>query len=403
MKRLACIMVVVIAAGCGDNLAGLVGSPTSPADAATDGPPDAGIDSPPPNLTEICDTEPVTPDDWENCYRKRWCEWVVGCRPMNKYRNVQECLDRSDVVEDGRLAERRERKRAVDEKRALINIPAFTQCLADTSEARCNTAQSSVACATRFTGTVGDGGSCHTDIECTSPGATCDSTCADGCCLGACHRKFKLRETCNTFTSCEPGLRCDQICFSGDIDTRCNDDGDCDPNAWCNAGRCQADFAPGDDCTNPLQCGGETSCIGLTISKSSPGRCLSISHMGDRCDYFCYGNLYCDVSGICLPLHELGQTCSGSAPCAGVNTTCSNGQCVLRSVIGAACSSSQTCLPGLFCTSELNDSNPVCAARRSEGQTCAAPSHCESYMCSGNTARPGVCFTTSETCSLSGI
>src|SRR5678816_4658005 len=109
-------------------------------------------------------------------------------------------------------------------------------------------------------------------------------------------------------------------CFAGDIGSPCGDDADCDPNAWCNAGRCTADLAPGADCTNPLQCGGVTSCIGLSISSSAPGRCLRVSRAGDRCDYFCYGNLYCDASGTCRAMRELGQSCSSSAPCGGINT-----------------------------------------------------------------------------------
>jgi hypothetical protein len=408
MKQLACIVVMmVVTASCGDNLTGFVGPPPPPADSSTDGPFDADIDAgvdapPPPSLTELCGAEPMTLDDWENCYTKRWCEWSVGCLPMNKYRDVQECLDQSSAFEGGKLAAaRRERERAVVAGRASINIPAFTQCLADTSRSLCNTAQFSVACAARFTGTIGDGGSCYTDVECTSPGATCVATCADACCLGTCRPKVALGETCDTATSCEPGLRCDQRCFSGDIGTACTDDGQCDSNAWCDADVCRADFAPGADCTNPLQCGGETSCISLTIG-SSLGRCLRISHAGDRCDYYCRGNLYCDASGTCREMRGLGQSCSGSAPCGGVDTICSSGQCVLRRGIGESCSTSHFCLPGLFCTSELNEPTPTCALQRSEGETCAAPSHCASYLCSGNPTQHGICLPWSETCPPGG-
>lgn len=409
MKRSAC-MLVMIAAGCQSNPPNLV--MPLPVDADVDGPVDsridagidAPIDGPPSTLAQICGAEPVTLDDWENCYLKRWCEWVVNCRTMNKYRDVQECIAQSNAFEGGRLAaERLERSRAVAAQRASLNVAAFTQCLQETSEARCNTAQSSVACATRFSGTIGDDGPCYTDIECTSPGATCQSTCTGACCLGTCHPKFKLGATCDTFTSCEPGLRCDGVCFSGDINTSCGDDGDCDPNAWCNAGVCAADFAPGAACTNPLQCGGETSCIGLSITTSAPGHCLRISHAGDRCDYFCLGNLYCDGQGVCRDMRTLNQTCSGSAPCGGVDTICLNGVCVLRSNVGASCPSSAGCLPALFCTSELNDPAPVCTARRADGQPCAAPNHCESYICSGNTTTPGVCLPGNETCSANGL
>jgi hypothetical protein len=342
----------------------------------------------------------VTLDDWERCYRKRWCEWRVGCLPMNSYLDVQECIDRSDDVEGVWLgAALREHKRAIEQGRASIDIAAFTRCLLDTSGALCNTASRSVACAKRFIGTISDGGDCYTDIECASPGATCESSCTDACCLGTCQPKLKLGDPCDLDFSCEPGLVCNQTCLSGDIGTPCRDFFDCDSNAWCNAGVCAADLAPGSACTSRSQCGGDTTCTGLSIIDSQPGQCLSISKPGDPCDLICYGNLYCDASGTCRDLPKLGDSCSGFTPCRGVDTVCSsNGQCVLRGDVGATCSVSQPCQPGLFCTSELNDPNPKCAARQAEGLPCTDPSHCESFLCSGNIVKPGVCLAWSDTC-----
>jgi hypothetical protein len=418
MKWQVCMVMLVVAAGCGDNLSGDADSFIKPTDADTDAPADAPIEPPVdalidttrPNLTEICGAEPPAAsaagylDYWENCYRTRWCEWEVGCLPLNSYRNVQECLEKSDSVEGGRLsAERRERERAVGQERSSLNIPAFTQCLAETSGAYCNTARFSVACATRFTGIIHDGDTCYADVECASPGAECKSNCTDACCVGTCQPKFKEGQACNEFDSCEPGLRCHNICIRGDIGTSCASDRDCDSNAWCDlkAGLCKPDFAPGAACTNPLQCGGETSCVGLTITDSTPGRCLRISKEGDLCDYFCYGNLYCDSSGTCRNLPQIGQSCSGFAPCSGVDTVCNNGQCILRGDGNAPCSDIQPCQPGWFCTSELNNPTPTCVRPGDPGQPCTAPSHCKSYRCSGNTNQPGMCLPWSDTCPLS--
>jgi hypothetical protein len=357
-----------------------------------------------PSLAELCGAVPVTLDDWEDCYQRRHCEWEVGCVPLNTYRDAQECIDRGDQVEGGRLtAERRKRKRAIEDGRALLDTAAFTQCLVDTSAVLCDTARFSVACANRFVGSVADSETCYADIECVSPGASCEASCSDACCQGVCRPRFKEGESCDLFDSCEPGLECYHTCVSGDIGDPCASDDYCGPNAWCDlaTGVCTTVFTLGAACTSTLQCGGETSCLGLTIIDSSPGHCLRISHAGDTCDYYCYGNLYCDASGTCRDLPELGQSCSLFIPCRGVDTICRNGLCVLRGDIGAICSSNQPCLPGLFCTSELNDPSPKCAARGGEGAPCADPSHCESYLCSGSATQPGVCLPWSDTCPAS--
>src|SRR5262249_39171942 len=130
MKWHACMVVVVVVASCGDNLSEgtapyppiHVSPPVNalpPVDVPPIDPPPG--DPPPSDLAKICGAEPVTLDDWETCYQKRWCEWRVGCLPMNSYLDVPECIARSDDVEGGRLsAELRERKRAVAEQLASI-------------------------------------------------------------------------------------------------------------------------------------------------------------------------------------------------------------------------------------------------------------------------------------------
>lgn len=353
-------------------------------------------------LFEACGSIPVSFDDWESCYRKRKCEWEVGCLPLNTYRDEQECLDHGDAFEGGRRsAELRERARAVEQGRASINVEAFSRCLIETNKFRCNTAFTNALCKIRFTGSIEDEQPCLTDIECASPGAECQADCRDACCVGTCQPKFQLGDTCDQSESCEPGLQCYRNCYVGDIGTPCQDDGHCDPNAWCDEqkGICRADFSLGADCDNPLQCGGQASCVGLSVTSADPGKCVRIAEAGDRCDYFCYGNLSC-AGGICRELPGLGEACGQFGICGGVNTVCRNRVCVMRGGMGAPCNSREDCLAGLFCTSEVQkqEPTPTCVPRRSEGEPCTDPRHCESYLCSGTIDQPGVCLLWSDTC-----
>src|SRR5262249_22514923 len=142
----------------------------------------------------------------------------------------------------------------------------------------------------------------------------------------------------------------------------------CDFGAFCDSTtlKCTPTLAPGATCTRLVQCGGDTSCVGLSINSSNPGHCSRISQPGDHCDGvgLCYGNLYCDgATNTCHSMPVLDQSCATLIPCAGANAICDNGRCVLRSDVGVSCSG-DTCLPGLFCTSELGDNPGMCAARR---------------------------------------
>ena len=415
---IAHVIAIGIAAGfaaCGspspDSLSG-------PGDGGGTGPSDGGIalaDAPGglPDAMEITDLaticgghEPHSFDEWEDCYRQRRCEWEVGCVSLNSYRDVEDCLVSGDAVSGGRLsAERRERKRAVDDGTATINTDKFQRCLVGTSATHCNTALYDADCLTRYTGTVGDGGSCLTDVDCASPGAACHATCSDACCEGTCQPRPTEGQPCKLYQSCAPGLVCNgTTCLSGDLGTPCSDVGDCDANAWCDVraknqpGKCRPTFPVGAECTSLLQCGEDTSCIGASISSSKPGHCLRDSRPGDPCDWMCYGNLYCDGK-MCRDLPALGDSCppNNSIPCAGTNTMCPDGRCVLRSEVGSACGD-QTCLPGLFCTSKLGDPHPTCAARRAEGAACNDPGQCESYVCSGNMTQSGICLAWHDTC-----
>jgi len=413
---LTMIVAACAASPSGPSLVGPIdGGPVEPGDAGPGrdgGPIDGSVMAPddPPDSTDLavlCGAVPTTFDQWEDCYRKRKCQFDVGCFPTYPFRDVADCVAAGDAVSGGQQsADRRERKRALDEGRATLNVAAFTQCLIRTSASRCNTAFYDPACLTRYTGTVADNGSCLTDIDCASPDATCTSTCHDACCAGTCQPKFRLGEACLKFASCEPGLRCNGItCVSGDIGSSCplGSVNWCDFGTFCDPKtlRCTPTLALGATCTELLQCGGNMSCVGTSIVNSDPGHCLRIAKPGDRCDDQCFGDLYCDrATDTCHSLPTLNQSCSALVPCAGSDLMCNSSRiCVLRSNADVSCGG-QSCMPGLFCTTELGDppATAKCAARRGVGGTCTAPSHCESFLCSGTAGQPGMCLAWSDTC-----
>jgi len=422
MRRVACylaIAVAVAAGACGAEPGPKLGGPTGD-DGGTDGSgsdgpgsgSDGGTDGPgdPTDLATACGgTAPVTLDDWENCYQRRKCEWEVGCVSLDEFRDVADCIASGDAAQGGQLTEeRRARKRAVAQGRASLNVAAFTQCpAADRRGALRHGAVRPGVPDPVHTGTIADNQGCYTSLDCASPDAVCQTDCADACCLGTCHRKFREGEACDEFASCEPGLRCGLgsngfRCVNGNPGTSCETNGvfQCDFGTFCDPTtlKCTPTLAPGAECLRLPQCGGDYLCVGLSITASNPGHCLRISQPGDRCDGvgFCYGNLYC-ASNTCHSMPVLDQSCSASIPCAGANTICNSGRCVLRSNIGVSCSG-DTCLPGLFCTSELGDANGVCAARRPDGGACAAPTHCQSFLCSGDASTPGMCLPWKMTC-----
>jgi hypothetical protein len=377
-------------------------------DATVDVTSDVTVDAPVvPDLVEMCGAVPKTVAEWEACYLKRECEMRMACDEQPLFTNVAQCVELLDAVEGGEIADRVfERERAVAAGRASLDEQAFTACLVETSATSCSHPSVKPACGVRYAGTIADGQSCYTDVECASPGAECQTAaCGDSCCTGVCKPRAKLGEACMDFYACEPGLVCSVNalkCVVGDIGAACADTFECDPGAWCDQGTCQPDLGEGELCKSLLQCASGTVCVGLKI-EIEPARCLRASEAGAPCDWFCLGNFHCAVTsavsfGECLSLPTHGQPCSALLPCIDVNERCGAGQCVERDDIDEPCTDG-TCKPGLFCTDQIGAANPVCKARLPDGATgCNRPSQCESYVCSGNSSAPGDCQPRLSTC-----
>lgn len=390
------------------------GGPGTPIDGGTGTPIDAGVmpDAPPPEpgeLAAMCGTEPSTPDQWERCRVKRYCETLVHCSERNLYTDASECIQLFNAVNNGDIGfDAFENKRSVTAGRASLDVAAFTQCLRDFSTGSCNTAATSPSCATRYVGTIADGQPCFSNAECRSPGASCTPRdCGDSCCTGTCTPLPKLGEPCHELVGgCEPGLVCNvgsKRCVVGDAGSQCDDRTACDAGNWCNNGLCAPDLPEGAVCDSPLQCGGETSCVGKFTRNTTP-RCLHLTSEGDACDGVCFGNLLCvgangTVLGACRPLPGLNENCDPSVGCVGRNHRCrSDGNCVQRTGLNMPCKDGE-CLPGLFCTDQLSPTNPVCRALFADGDMgCTQDAQCQSHICSGSPSAAGQCLPSRSTC-----
>ena len=256
-------------------------------------------------------------------------------------------------------------------------------------------------------GTVDDHESCYTDIECESPGARCEAqSCGDACCLGTCTPRGREGESCDSFDGCEPGLVCDLsgTCVNGDVDSHCEDLLGCDANGWCDrqAEICKPDVPEGAPCTRLTQCGGETTCVGLRRT-AEPARCRRVTVEGDPCDWYCLGNLYCDLSGttgfgVCRSLPRDGEPCDAFLPCIGANQTCHLGRCVARPGDGEPCLDG-VCHPGLRCADGATPGSFVCRPLLAdEDDGCTATDQCQSHICDGDPGAAGQCQPWDATC-----
>jgi hypothetical protein len=383
----------------------------APADALVDAPADAPADpGEPTDLVSMCGAVPVTLEDWERCFQRRWCEIVVNCSELNLYRDVEQCIAEESAVEGGqRSFDAFERARAVAAGTASLDTDAFTQCLVETSPRKCATSAHPAVCRRRFVGTVPDHQMCFSDIECASPGADCvqPAHCTESCCAGTCTPKPKVGEPCvDLVDGCEPGIVCgtDLTCVVGDIGAHCAKVFDCVPGAWCNNHTCVAARKPGEPCNVDATCDGETRCVGL-VRRVEPPTCRRINHEGDACDATCLGNFVCDLSrgpglGVCKAIATHGHACSGQLPCLGVDQICTGGVCVDRATQGQACIDfNHTCQPELFCSDQLGATRPICTARFADGQSgCNRPEQCKSHVCSGDGSASGICQALEATC-----
>jgi hypothetical protein len=246
------------------------------------------------------------------------------------------------------------------------------------------------------------GSVCHDDFEC-KVGDYCLGDALETCDInGVCRTGLDVGQNCN-IDRCKPHLRCVRLgggggnqstCEDGSMGSKCSESRECDPGLFCGNNQCVAKLPLGaNNCTLSEQCSGDEQCV--------TGACRPVNQVGQLCDGVCWGNLFCNASGICQAMPGPGEDCSGvpdASPgrCNSVDLVCGAAQdCVQRVPNTAPCGPVGTpspCQLGLFCTSEIGDSPGQCAQRLGNNQRCVSDSHCESGFCGGSAANP-VCET----------
>jgi hypothetical protein len=268
--------------------------------------------------------------------------------------------------------------RAVDE--AFCDVAAAKRSLLPDSASL-----AAAACADAIRGTRGRGEGCFDGAEC-GPGLLCSTDGEDAC--GTCE---DAEETCgSTGAPCPSGTWCD---FDTDrceptvaLGAACEDDDACGSGAVCNrpdpsgAGTCVETFELEADaaCSDTLACSGDLVCV--------QGRCqpLRVLASGDPCRNDagslgpCAAGSFCDRQTeppTCQPLRAEGETCVAYTSCRNGSYCTSGlfsneeGVCAPVGDVGDACSGSNECASDR-CRLSSDDGERRCAARPTATPTC---------------------------------
>jgi hypothetical protein len=227
-------------------------------------------------------------------------------------------------------------------------------------------------CATVFSGSVSDGGTCIDDVECSS-GSMCvisSTVTCEGQCAPA------SGGACRTNADCSAQQYCAAVPIEG-------------AGLW-GSGTCEVRVAPGatagEPCGSPVQCAAGLSCGG----GPAPARCVADLAAGAACDGSgfvgpaCGSGLACvraddGTTATCMAPAKLGEACTSLFQCgaqyalsdiicdeAGTHT------CVQRRSTGSSQIRGQldTCDP---LTSYCDGASGTCSARLSQGAACVFP------------------------------
>jgi hypothetical protein len=239
------------------------------------------------------------------------------------------------------------------------------------------------------------GSVCHDDFEC-KVGDYCLGDQLETCSInGTCRTGRDVGQSCN-IDRCKPHLSCVRLggggggnqstCQDGSMGSPCSESRECDAAFFCGNNQCVPKLPLGaNNCTLSEQCSGDEQCVG--------GSCSPVNQAGQVCAGVCWGNLFCNESGVCQAMPGQGQDCSqvpdtGLGQCDSVDLVCNLAQeCAPRAPDGAACGAvgaPSPCQLGLFCTSELGEQPGQCAQPVADGGRCNSPTHCESGFCGGD-------------------
>ncbi len=249
-------------------------------------------------------------------------------------------------------------------------------------------------------GTVANGGTCSSSVDCTN---------------GYCHFSDTCAGTCTAYAT--TGTECDL----GDV--VCAPDATCDNRTHvCTT---QTGTA-GSACSDTAHTGCEPTLTCLDPDGDGNGTCTELPSRGERCDentIVCdFNSGICDydfatMTGICAPAFAIGSMrciidaqCAGDAYCRGASFgTMTYGTCTARATRGQSCATDK-CVDGLVCRPDR-----TCGDQPALGDACTPASGCDGARCSGggtciallgagehcaanNTCASRVCNPTTMTC-----
>jgi len=224
------------------------------------------------------------------------------------------------------------------------------------------------------------------DDECRAVCAA-DQHCCGGfyCSEQACLAKKADGTVCDAAGECESGLCVDGVCCNTNCDglcEGCNEDG--------NAGICTlfaADSDPENDCSPCSVCSGSgNSCVNVPNGEDPAGDCTETEKSSCGYDGTCNGAGMCALwadgttceAGSCEDgLSHVEDTCDGVGACEDSGTeSCEPFVCDAQGTdCLAACSDWKDCADGYYCQ------DPLCLAKKGDGENCAAPEECLSGEC----------------------
>lgn len=359
------------------------------------------------NTGDPCAGPTIAIENMEQCFLEYQCEFMARCFPgfpsadfceprLFDFFALLNAGDNGDGGGDGPTLLLFEvfRRAAAAGVTNYSGANAFA-CLDKMSRLSCGSEGGSVPeCDYILTSDAPTGSDCHDDYEC-KMGDYCLGDQLDTCSInGACRTGQDVGQNCSV-NRCKPHLKCVRLggpggnqgtCQDGSMGSPCAEARDCNPDLFCEDEQCRAKLPLGaNNCVFSEQCSGDEQCVG--------GTCTAVNVAGALCAGVCWGNLFCNESGVCQDMPGQGQDCSvvpdtGLGKCNSVDLHCNLAQdCSPRAPDGAACGAvgaPSPCQLGLFCTSEFGDNPGQCATPLADGGRCLAPTHCESGFCGGN-------------------
>ena len=302
--------------------------------------------------------------DFRDQLATRWCDRQVRCGEVGATDAQQHCALPAPLALTLRGAV--DVPTAIAEHRLIFHPDNAAECLDAVKHAPCDAVQAAEDfrrhCSGVVTAGVATGGTCWGDGECVG------GRCIDPDCGGTC-TAFAFPGGACVPTGGAPEMSCDpSVQF-------------CSPQGTCyrketKGGPCAAD----DECLFALVC--------------AAGKCDDPPRVtrGHACDGTlpCADGLYCDASGICLPLASAGQPCAQPDACE-AGATCLDGACAPWLDAGGACvpgptsqaggcPATQSCSGGQCSTLSAIKSGPLAQCTTdddcADGLYCATGNYC---------------------------